>query len=130
MSRVIDGFCRLLDALIALALALMVVLVFGNVVLRYGFNSGITVSEEMSRYCFIWLTYIGAMVAMLAQGDHGAQEGHPDEEPARHLLGHRDAGIEAVAKHDVAEDQHHHHRQHEGDEELDAPADPVDHPIH
>jgi len=42
----------------------MVVMVFGNVVLRYGFNSGITVSDEMSRYCFIWLTYIGAMVAM------------------------------------------------------------------
>ncbi len=38
----------------------MVVMVFGNVVLRYGFNSGITVSDEMSRYCFIWLTYIGA----------------------------------------------------------------------
>ncbi|PZQ71563.1 MAG: TRAP transporter small permease [Variovorax paradoxus] len=27
----------------------MVVMVFGNVVLRYGFNSGITVSDEMSR---------------------------------------------------------------------------------
>jgi TRAP-type C4-dicarboxylate transport system permease small subunit len=33
-------------------------------VLRYAFNSGILVSEEMSRYCFIWLTYIGAMIAM------------------------------------------------------------------
>lgn len=49
MGRIIDGYCRLLDALIALALAVMVVLVFGNVVLRYGFNSGITVSEEVSR---------------------------------------------------------------------------------
>ena len=47
----------------------MVVMVFGNVVLRYGFNSGITVSDEMSRYCFIWLTYIGAMVAM-RDGSH------------------------------------------------------------
>src|SRR5437764_405167 len=61
MSRVIDGFCRLLDALIALALALMVVLVFGNVVLRYGFNSGITVSEELSRWLFVWMTLLGAM---------------------------------------------------------------------
>jgi TRAP-type C4-dicarboxylate transport system permease small subunit len=33
-------------------------------VLRYGFNAGIQVSDEMSRYCFIWLTYIGAMIAM------------------------------------------------------------------
>jgi TRAP-type C4-dicarboxylate transport system permease small subunit len=42
----------------------MVILVFGNVVLRYGFNSGITVSEEVSRYLFIWLTFIGAVIAM------------------------------------------------------------------
>ncbi|MCC9041067.1 TRAP transporter small permease subunit, partial [Neisseria gonorrhoeae] len=32
--------------------------------LRYAFNSGISVSDEMSRYFFIWLTYIGAMLAM------------------------------------------------------------------
>jgi TRAP-type C4-dicarboxylate transport system permease small subunit len=64
MTRVIDGYCRLLDALIAAALALMVVLVFGNVVLRYGFNSGITVSEELSRWLFLWMTFLGAVVAM------------------------------------------------------------------
>lgn len=64
MNRWIDRACRVVEALIATFLAVMVVLVFGNVVLRYGFNSGITVSDEMSRYCFIWLTYIGAMVAM------------------------------------------------------------------
>src|SRR6476469_8973047 len=45
-------------------LALMVVMVFGNVVLRYGFNSGITVSEELSRWLFVWLTFLGAIVAM------------------------------------------------------------------
>jgi len=42
----------------------MVAMVFGNVVLRYGFNSGITVSEELSRVFFVWLTFIGAIVAM------------------------------------------------------------------
>jgi TRAP-type C4-dicarboxylate transport system permease small subunit len=42
----------------------MVVLVFGNVVLRYAFNSGITVSEEVSRWLFVWLTFLGAIVAM------------------------------------------------------------------
>jgi len=41
------------------------------VVLRYGFNSGIDISDEMSRYCFIWLTYIGAMVAMREKGHLG-----------------------------------------------------------
>ncbi|MEN9595372.1 MAG: hypothetical protein RLY23_1855, partial [Actinomycetota bacterium] len=42
-----------------------------NVVMRYAFNSGILISEEMSRYCFIWLTYIGAMVAMREGGHLG-----------------------------------------------------------
>ena len=42
----------------------MVVLVFGNVVLRYAFNSGIVFSEEVSRFVFMWLTLIGALVVM------------------------------------------------------------------
>lgn len=52
------------EALMAGMLAIMVVMVFGNVVLRYGFNSGIVVSEEASRFLFVWLTFIGAIVAM------------------------------------------------------------------
>lgn len=52
-----------LNIIMALALAVMVVLVFGNVVLRYLFNSGITWSEEISRYLFIWLTFLGAIGA-------------------------------------------------------------------
>jgi len=38
--------------------------VFGNVVLRYGFNSGITVSEELSRWLFVWLTFLGALIGL------------------------------------------------------------------
>lgn len=53
-----------LDALLAGLLLAMVVMVFGNVVLRYVFNSGITVSEELSRFCFVWLSFIGGIVAM------------------------------------------------------------------
>ncbi|MCM2252216.1 MAG: TRAP transporter small permease [Ramlibacter sp.] len=64
MRKAIDAFFGLLELLVVLSLVAMVIMVFGNVVLRYGFNSGITVSDEMSRYCFIWLTYIGAMIAM------------------------------------------------------------------
>ena len=64
MRRVIEGYCRLLECAIAGALALMVVLVFGNVVLRYAFNSGITVSEEVSRWLFVWMTFLGAVVAL------------------------------------------------------------------
>ena len=48
--------------------AIMAILVFCNVVLRYGFNSGIVYSEEASRFMFMWLTLIGALIVMK---DHG-----------------------------------------------------------
>jgi TRAP-type transport system small permease protein len=71
MGKAVDLFFKLLELLVVVALVAMVIMVFGNVVLRYGFNSGITVSDEMSRYCFIWLTYIGAMIAMREKGHLG-----------------------------------------------------------
>jgi TRAP-type C4-dicarboxylate transport system permease small subunit len=49
---------------IAACLAAMVVLVFGNVVLRYAFNSGIAVSEELSRWLFVWLTFLGGVIGL------------------------------------------------------------------
>ena len=64
MNVIIEGYFKLLRFLIALFLAIMVVLVFGNVVLRYAFNSGITVSEELSRWLFVWMTFLGAVVAV------------------------------------------------------------------
>jgi TRAP-type transport system small permease protein len=59
----------ILNVLMALTLAMMSILVFGNVVLRYVFNSGITWSEEMSRFLFIWMVFLGAIGA-LRDNDH------------------------------------------------------------
>ncbi len=53
-----------MNTVIVVSLALMVIMVFSNVVLRYAFNSGITVTEELSRFLFLWLIFIGAIVAM------------------------------------------------------------------
>ncbi|MET0869238.1 MAG: TRAP transporter small permease, partial [Pseudorhodoplanes sp.] len=64
MVRVIDGYFLLLKVTVALLLAGMVVLVFGNVVLRYVFNSGIAISEELSRWLFVWMVFLGAIVGL------------------------------------------------------------------
>jgi TRAP-type C4-dicarboxylate transport system permease small subunit len=64
VDQAIRLYCRALEAAIAIALALMVAMVFGNVVLRYAFNSGITVSEELSRWLFVWVTFLGAVVGL------------------------------------------------------------------
>ena len=71
VQQFIDGFCKALNVVIALCLAVMVVLVFGNVVMRYGFNSGITLSEELSRWLFVWMTFMGAIVALREHGHLG-----------------------------------------------------------
>jgi TRAP-type transport system small permease protein len=55
---------RLIDYGIGICLALMVGLVFANVIARYGFDSGIVVAEELSRFFFIWFVFLGAVVAM------------------------------------------------------------------
>jgi TRAP-type C4-dicarboxylate transport system permease small subunit len=64
MARVLNLYCQILKFAIAICLAAMVVLVFGNVVLRYAFNSGIAMSEELSRWLLVWLTFLGAIVAL------------------------------------------------------------------
>lgn len=70
-DRWLGRYTRALDMLSGLCLAIMVVLVFGNVVLRYTVNSGITVSEELSRWLFVWLTFMGAVVALREHGHLG-----------------------------------------------------------
>ena len=71
MSRIVEGYFQLLKVVIVFCLALMVVLVFGNVVLRYAFNMGITVSEELSRFLFVWMTFLGAIIAFREHGHLG-----------------------------------------------------------
>ena len=61
-ARVEAAFFRFLEWLMVFLLAAMVLMVFGNVVLRWTVDSGIDVSEEMSRFCFVWLTFVGAVV--------------------------------------------------------------------
>ncbi|KRC27222.1 MULTISPECIES: TRAP transporter small permease [unclassified Acidovorax] len=70
-DRLLGRYTRLLDMLGGLCLALMVVLVFGNVVARYALNSGITISEELSRWLFVWLTFMGSIVALREHGHLG-----------------------------------------------------------
>lgn len=60
---------RLVENLLILGLVAMVALVFGNVVMRYGFDSGVIQAEEVSRVIFVWLTFGGAFL-VARQGGH------------------------------------------------------------
>ena len=73
MQKAINLFYRFLELLLILLLSGMAIMVFVNVVMRYGFNSGLNVSEEMSRYFFVQLTFIGAVVAFREHGHLGIE---------------------------------------------------------
>ena len=60
---------RFLDWVMAALLLAMIILVFTNVVLRYGFDSGLRQSVELSRLGLVWLVMLGAAIA-LRQDDH------------------------------------------------------------
>ena len=62
---------RFADTLMASCLGVMAVAVFVNVVLRYGFGSGLAASEELSRLLFVWMVFIGATAAYPV-GEHMA----------------------------------------------------------
>jgi len=58
-------------AAIGLMMAIMFVLVFANVVTRYLFGISIATSDEVSTFLMIWVTYLGAGLA-LREGRHAA----------------------------------------------------------
>ena len=64
-------FQRISNVLLASCLGVMALAVFVNVVLRYGFGSGLPASEELSRLLFVWMVFIGATAAYPA-GEHMA----------------------------------------------------------
>lgn len=69
LRRAVDLLFKGVEAVMASLLVAMVVMVLGNVILRYGFDTGISASEELSRTAFVWLTFIGAVVAT-REGTH------------------------------------------------------------
>lgn len=63
MNNLVRFSSRVLEVIVVAVLTTMSCLVFLNVVLRYGFNSSINITEEVARYLFVWLTFLGAVLA-------------------------------------------------------------------
>lgn len=64
-------FTKFVDFFSVLALSVMVILTFINAVLRYCFQTSLPAAEELSRFAFVWITYLGIIVAYMT-GDHVA----------------------------------------------------------
>ncbi|WP_271272668.1 TRAP transporter small permease [Aliamphritea hakodatensis] len=68
-----DGLAKklwdIIDIVLACLMAAMLILVFINVVMRYGFSSGLRPAVELSRLGFVWIVMLGT-VTVLQRGEH------------------------------------------------------------
>lgn len=61
MERFITTLATVYKWICAFIIAVMVMIVFTNTLLRYGFNSGIVETEELVRYLFVVASFMGIL---------------------------------------------------------------------
>ncbi len=64
---------RLVEKLMAVALTLIVVLIFSNVVGRYVLGASFAGAEELSRLLFVWLVFLGAILTLRRRAHLGVE---------------------------------------------------------
>ncbi len=78
MRKVLDGYVRFLKVLLTVLMGLLLVPVSLQIFSRYiGLIPRYIWTEEMARFCFIWIVLVGAMIAM-REGTHFAVDLLPD----------------------------------------------------
>lgn len=64
-------FDRMVEYVIIVIYTIIIVAMFAQVVFRYVVNDPLSWSEELARYMFVWLCYLGAYVAVLRNAHVG-----------------------------------------------------------
>ncbi len=65
MRKILDGYYRFLQVMLTVAMGLLLVPVTMQIFARYiGLIPRYIWTEEMARFCFIWIILIGAMIAV------------------------------------------------------------------
>ncbi len=64
MNKFWSFFWRLTEGAMAIIMVIMLALLFVNVVLRYGFSSGLLASAEIARFLFVWTIMFGAVICL------------------------------------------------------------------
>ena len=69
MAPIVARVLRVVRAVIIGVFATMIVVTFAQVVCRYVFQAPLPWSEELARYCFVWIVFLGATLG-LEKGVH------------------------------------------------------------
>lgn len=64
LRKLLGWIWLLVNIVLFAAMMVMIVLVFTNVVLRYGFSSSLLASAEISRFLFVWVIMLGAVLCL------------------------------------------------------------------
>jgi TRAP-type C4-dicarboxylate transport system permease small subunit len=64
MRKLGNAFNAMERNVLILALAVMVIVTFTQVVMRYVFNNALSWSEEFARYLFIWFSWVGVSAGL------------------------------------------------------------------
>lgn len=73
MKKLVSRLEGVTEGLMAIDLTIMVGLVFSNAVARYGFGSGFAGAEELARLLFVWMIFLGAILALRRRGHLGVE---------------------------------------------------------
>lgn len=77
MYKLIDTVDRIFMGAVAVLMGVLVVVITADVVGRYGFGSSLIFANELSRMCFIWMTFL-VMPLGISRGLHVAVTTIPD----------------------------------------------------
>jgi len=83
MRKALDGYHRFLKVLLTVLMGLLLIPVSLQIFARYiGLIPRYIWTEEMARFCFIWIVLVGAMIAM-REGTHFAVDVLPEPKSKR-----------------------------------------------
>lgn len=68
MQNFFDKFARFYRFVCVIILIIMVLIVFVNAMMRYALNSGFIATEEVLRYLFIYMTFLGVVEVSAVRG--------------------------------------------------------------
>jgi len=62
LKRIIYSYDKTEEVILVISLAVTVILIFAQILMRWLFNNSITWSEELARYIFIWQIWLGTSI--------------------------------------------------------------------
>ncbi|WP_017756228.1 TRAP transporter small permease [Calidifontibacillus oryziterrae] len=73
MKKVVDGLNNVVKYILYLLLTILIIAVFAQVVFRFVLEQPLAWTEELARYCLVWITFLGAAYAMSKKAHIGLE---------------------------------------------------------